>query len=419
MAMTTPQKWLAGCGIGCAVLIVLVVGLVTSAIVYVRGKYRPLQEASDSRKEIVAAYGAPDTFVPPPDGIIDPGRMEAFLSVRDALKDPQARLDSALANFDFERLTRRQQSFGAVLQTLSEMTNLIVPAGEYVNQRNRVLLDKRMGLGEYAYIYSIAYYSFLGHSPAEGPSIIAKIQQRERDRPGGNNFPFSPEAMREQYRRLMLHLLRNQLDSIKDVKQTKWRGTLAEEISRIDTQMDRLAWQDNLPLPIEECLRPYRSRLEATYYPSTNFLELLTVDEFNQMQWGRRVGGGEAGTGGATDTGPVEAPEVGAGQGVGTRSGNVSYMVGEGVTAPVPISQPLPPYPEEARRARIEGVVTIQAVVRKNGTVDNLRIIHGLGHGLDESAVNTIATRWKFKPGTLKDAPVDVQARIEVRFRLN
>ena len=152
---------------------------------------------------------------------------------------------------------------------------------------------------------------------------------------------------------------------------------------------------------------------------STNFLELLTVDEFNQMQWGRRVGGGEAGTGGATDTGPVEAPEVGAGQGVGTRSGNVSYMVGEGVTAPVPISQPLPPYPEEARRARIEGVVTIQAVVRKNGTVDNLRIIHGLGHGLDESAVNTIATRWKFKPGTLKDAPVDVQARIEVRFRLN
>jgi uncharacterized protein len=41
-----------------------------------------------------------------------------------------------------------------------------------------------------------------------------------------------------------------------------------------------------------------------------------------------------------------------------------------------------------------------------------------LGYGLDESAINTIATKWRFAPGTLNGEPVDVQANIQVSFRL-
>jgi TonB family protein len=68
------------------------------------------------------------------------------------------------------------------------------------------------------------------------------------------------------------------------------------------------------------------------------------------------------------------------------------------------------PYTEEARKARIEGIVALQAVIRKNGTVNSFRIIKGLGYGLDESAINTIAAKRRFEPATLKGAPVDVQA---------
>ena len=159
MSLTTPQKWLAGCGIGCGLVILVVVGLVTSLVLYVRGRFEPLEAASNSRRQIVSAHGAPETFVPPDSGAITPERREVFLSVRDALQDAQTRMDAALANIDFEELNQNRRSFGAVLRTLGDISNMIVPIGGYVSRRNQILLEKQINLGEYAYIYSIAYHS--------------------------------------------------------------------------------------------------------------------------------------------------------------------------------------------------------------------------------------------------------------------
>jgi periplasmic protein TonB len=94
------------------------------------------------------------------------------------------------------------------------------------------------------------------------------------------------------------------------------------------------------------------------------------------------------------------------------------YVIGNGVTDPVIMLNPLPPYTEEARRARAEGLVVLQAVIRKDGTVGSFKILKRLGYGLDKSSVNTIGAKWRFKPGTRNGEPVDVMANIEVRFRL-
>jgi TonB family protein len=88
------------------------------------------------------------------------------------------------------------------------------------------------------------------------------------------------------------------------------------------------------------------------------------------------------------------------------------------MTAPVPLSQPFPAYTDEARQAGVEGFVLIQCIVRKDGTVDSPKIIKGLGYGLDESAIRTITTSWRFRPGTVLGKPVDVQANVQVRFQL-
>jgi len=86
---------------------------------------------------------------------------------------------------------------------------------------------------------------------------------------------------------------------------------------------------------------------------------------------------------------------------------------------PEPIYRPLPAYTEPARAAKVEGIVVIAAMVRKDGTVDSLKVIRGLGYGLDESAINTISARWRFKPAmNLEGAPIDCPANIEVTFRL-
>jgi TonB family protein len=96
----------------------------------------------------------------------------------------------------------------------------------------------------------------------------------------------------------------------------------------------------------------------------------------------------------------------------------VVYKVGEnGITEPKLIYRSLPPYTEAARRLRIEGSILLQAIVMEDGSVANLKVLHGLGYGLDESAVLTVQG-WKFLPASLEGRPVPVQTKIEVSFRL-
>jgi TonB family protein len=99
-------------------------------------------------------------------------------------------------------------------------------------------------------------------------------------------------------------------------------------------------------------------------------------------------------------------------------SGGVPYAIGNGVKQPEILMNPSPPYTEEARRAHAEGLVILQAVIRKDGTVDGFKILKRLGYGLDISALNTIAAKWRFKPATRNGEPVDVIANIEVSFHI-
>ncbi len=124
------------------------------------------------------------------------------------------------------------------------------------------------------------------------------------------------------------------------------------------------------------------------------------------------------GSGTGAGVGPGSGGGMGGGSGGGIGSGVGPYVVGNGVKPPTVVYQPLPAYTEEARKARAEGIVLIQAVIRKDGSVDSFKVLKGLGYGLDESAINTIATKWRFRPGTYNGSPVDVQANIEVSFRL-
>jgi TonB family protein len=91
----------------------------------------------------------------------------------------------------------------------------------------------------------------------------------------------------------------------------------------------------------------------------------------------------------------------------------------QGVQEPELLKSPLPPYTAEARAAKIEGIVVLQVVVRKDGSIADAKVIRGLGYGLDESALNTLKTQWRFKPGMLNGQPINVRCVVEISFRLN
>ena len=73
-------------------------------------------------------------------------------------------------------------------------------------------------------------------------------------------------------------------------------------------------------------------------------------------------------------------------------------------------------YPEMARRAAIEGRVTIQFIVNEQGEVENPRVIRGIGGGCDEEALKAVMTA-RFKPGMQRGRPVRVQYSLPIIFR--
>lgn len=93
------------------------------------------------------------------------------------------------------------------------------------------------------------------------------------------------------------------------------------------------------------------------------------------------------------------------------------YQVGPAISAPVLLHKMDPEYSEEARQAKYQGTVLLYVEVTPEGTATNIRVLRGLGLGLDEKAKEAVA-KWQFKPGMKNGQPVTVQAQIEVNFRL-
>jgi TonB family protein len=87
------------------------------------------------------------------------------------------------------------------------------------------------------------------------------------------------------------------------------------------------------------------------------------------------------------------------------------------LTAPRAVTTTAPAYTPEAREARIQGVVIVQAIINKEGNVTDVKVLKGLPLGLEESAVETIRT-WKFEPATLEGKPVDVYYNLTVNFTI-
>ena len=74
-------------------------------------------------------------------------------------------------------------------------------------------------------------------------------------------------------------------------------------------------------------------------------------------------------------------------------------------------------YPESAKKAKIEGVVMLSAVIDKNGNPENIKVIKSVGHGCDEAAIYAVKET-KFKPGILDGKPVATQITIPIKFKL-
>lgn len=89
----------------------------------------------------------------------------------------------------------------------------------------------------------------------------------------------------------------------------------------------------------------------------------------------------------------------------------------QGVKSPQVLQKVKPAYSSEAKKNGVEGKIVLSAVFGKDGTITDIRILYGLGYGLDEEAVKA-ASLIKFTPGEKDGKPVNVRARLEFSFSL-
>lgn len=96
------------------------------------------------------------------------------------------------------------------------------------------------------------------------------------------------------------------------------------------------------------------------------------------------------------------------------------FFSGEGgVSSPECVYCPNPQFSAEAKKIKLQGTVLLDAIITAEGSATQITVVKGLGHGLDEQAIECV-NQWRLRPAIDADGkPVSVPTPLEVVFRLN
>ena len=246
--------------IGCGVLMVFAIVMPFVLGVMMMG---PFKRAVDDRHSIEEKFGPQEAYVPPASGVPSADRIEVFLEIRRAFTEPCADLTQAedqmrkMETFDDQDEIDRMEVMREVFSLTKSMMGVGPVLGHFYEIRNQNLLDAGMGLGEFTYIFTVAY------------------NDRLLDEPEGDQL-FGPTATNRRVRKALLSMLESQLEVLQtgggeetDVE------ALEAEIAALQTDDRRIPWQDGVPPAITEALAPYRAELDELYCPAMAPLELM------------------------------------------------------------------------------------------------------------------------------------------------
>jgi TonB family protein len=125
--------------------------------------------------------------------------------------------------------------------------------------------------------------------------------------------------------------------------------------------------------------------------------------------------GGGVGTGTGTGLGSGDGSGIGDGSGGGMGGG--PYRPGSGITPPQVLREVKADYTEDARRRGVEGEVVLEIVVRRDGSVGDVKLLNGLPSGLNDRAIAAVR-QWRWAPARRLGQAVDVVVEVAVEFKL-
>lgn len=261
--------------ISVAFLILLVVGFGLFASKWLV-MMRLTSRAVETRRALDTAFPSQDVFTPPLDGIVRSDRMERFLAVRRTLMGECGAFTSYRAAFQgMEELDRAEEEpaagdfFSRMRAVASALRKMGPAVGEYAIARNEALLANSMGLGEYTWIYVLAYYSWMGNRPLNFP-----VDDGSRTKIFHGRVRAEVGAMMARHvadLRAAADTTRGNATSRLERAVTVWQA----ELDSLEGSADHLPFQDGLPRELEASFIPYRDSLDSLYCPATGELEVM------------------------------------------------------------------------------------------------------------------------------------------------
>jgi len=246
--------------VGCGVLLVIAIALPFVLGVMMMG---PFKRAVDDRHAIEEIYGPQEAYVPPASGVPSADRIEVFLGIRRAFTEPCADLTQAekqmqkMDTFDDQDEIDRMEVMKEVFSLTKSMMGVGPVLGHLYEIRNQNLLDAGMGLGEFTYIFAVAY------------------NDRLLDEPEGEQL-FGPTVTNRRVRKALLSMLESQLAVLRSEGGEEVEiEALETEIAAMQEDDRRIPWQEGIPPAISEALAPYRTELDELYCPAMAPLELM------------------------------------------------------------------------------------------------------------------------------------------------
>lgn len=283
--MARPSGCLKGCALGCGGLFLLGILAVGGFMLSVRGL---ANHAVDLRDRLEATLPDQRSFTPPADGGLSTARIERFLEVRSRLMtfcpeftelaEGMAGMDDHVAELESNPDASPRDLFGLfgrIGRISSGMLGVGRWLGEFSVARNEALLEHEMGLGEYTWIYVLAYYSWLGYEPTN-----FALGEGER-----------PRIFRDRILGEVRGMMRRQLDELQEeagpvvvVPEDEEAAQsllvlLRRELEAMEAESDRLPFAGGLPTEMETSLLPFRERLEAAYCAATSELDFMRTEK--------------------------------------------------------------------------------------------------------------------------------------------
>ncbi|HXM94578.1 MAG TPA: TonB family protein [Candidatus Dormibacteraeota bacterium] len=96
-------------------------------------------------------------------------------------------------------------------------------------------------------------------------------------------------------------------------------------------------------------------------------------------------------------------------------SSNGLRMTSPDLNGPTPLRKVDPKYPNTLINEHVEGEIVLYAVIRQDGSIDSIQLVHGLDEQLDANAMHALS-QWKFSPASKEGAPIDLEAIVHIPF---